>query len=70
MCTVRRARKKNGVQKKYLEQLHADDGEHELQQVRDQHDVADRLDRHDHTLDHILRVFVFVVVLCCHVGLV
>lgn len=45
---------------KYLEQLHADDGEHELQQVRDQHDIADRLDRHYHTLDHILRVFVLV----------
>ncbi len=34
--------------------LHPDDGEHELEQQRDQHDVADGLDRHDDALHHVL----------------
>ena len=33
-----------------LEELDADDGEHELQQQGDEHDVADGLDCDDHTL--------------------
>ena len=38
-----------------LEQLHADDGEHELEQTRDQHNVPDGFDGDDHALDHVLR---------------
>ena len=38
-----------------LEELYADDGKHELQQARHQHDVPDGLDGHDHALHHVLR---------------
>ena len=37
-----------------LEELHADDGEHELQEQRHQDDVADGLHGHDHALHHVL----------------
>lgn len=38
----------------YLEQLHADYREHELQQTGDQHNVADGLYRDNHALDYML----------------
>ena len=37
-----------------LEQLHADDSEHEDEEHGDGHDVADGLDGDDHALDHLL----------------
>lgn len=39
----------------YLEELHSDTSEHELQQRGDDHDVADGPDGHKHTLDHVLQ---------------
>lgn len=39
----------------HLEELDPDAGEHELQQSRDDHDVSDRPDGHEHTLDHVLQ---------------
>lgn len=39
----------------YLEELHSDTSEHELQQRGDDHDVADGPDSHKHTLDHVLQ---------------
>lgn len=38
----------------YLEELHSNAGEHEVQQHGDQDDVADGFDGHEHTLDHVL----------------
>lgn len=38
----------------HLEQLHSDDGEHELEQAGDEHDVADGLHRHDDALHDVL----------------
>lgn len=37
-----------------LKELHADTGEHELEQGCDDHDVPDGPDGHEHTLDHVL----------------
>ena len=38
----------------YLEELHSDDGEHELQEQRDEHDVPDGLDGDDDALHDVL----------------
>lgn len=38
----------------YLEELHSNAGEHEVQQHGDQDDVADGFDGHEHALDHVL----------------
>ena len=38
-----------------LEQLDADDGEHEEEEDGDEQDVADVLHRHDHALHHVLQ---------------
>lgn len=38
----------------YLEELHSNAGEHELQQRCDDQDVADGSDRHEDALHHIL----------------
>ena len=40
-----------------LEQLDADDGEHELEEEGDQDDVADGFDGHDDALDHVFEAF-------------
>ncbi len=40
-----------------LEELDADDAEHEDEQERDKHDVADGLDGDDHALDDMLEAF-------------
>ena len=40
----------------YLEELHPNDGKHELEEARDQHDVSDSLDSHNHTLYHVLLI--------------
>ncbi len=37
-----------------LEELHSDDGEHELQEEGDEDDVADGLDGDDDALHHVL----------------
>lgn len=42
--------------KTHLEELHSYTGKHEIQQHGDQDDVADGLDGHKHTLDHVLSV--------------
>lgn len=39
----------------YLEQLHTDAGEHELQESGDYEDVADSADSHKNTLNHALK---------------
>lgn len=39
----------------HLEKLHADAGEHELKERRDDQDVADGPDGHKHTLHHVLK---------------
>ena len=41
----------------YFEQLHANDGKHELEQTRDEHNVADSLNGHDDALDDVLQSF-------------
>ena len=41
----------------YLEQLHPDDSEHELEQECDQHDVVDGLHSHNDALDHMLQPY-------------
>ena len=38
-----------------LEELDADDGEHEEEEDGDEQDVADVLHRHDHALHHVLQ---------------
>ena len=38
----------------YLEELHSDDGEHELEQTGNEHDVADGFHRHDDALHDVL----------------
>ena len=38
-----------------LEELDADDGEHEEKEDGDEQDVADVLHRHDHALHHVLQ---------------
>ena len=40
-----------------LKQLDADDGEHELEQQRDEDDVADSLDGHDDALHDVFKAF-------------
>lgn len=40
--------------RRYLEELHADAGEHKLQQRGDDDDVADGADGHKHALNHVL----------------
>lgn len=43
------------VQWFYLKQLNSNAGKHELQQCCDNHNVANSLDGHKHTLDHVLQ---------------
>ena len=38
-----------------LEELNADDREHELEQESDEHNTVDSLDRDDHTLYNVLQ---------------
>lgn len=38
----------------YLEQLHSNHSEHELQEVGNQHDIADRLNGYNHAFHYIL----------------
>ena len=38
-----------------LDHLNTNDGEHELEQKRDEDDVADGLDGHDDALDHVFQ---------------
>ena len=38
----------------HLKHLYTNNAKHELQQKRDQHDVVDGFDGHDHTLNHML----------------
>lgn len=38
----------------YLEQLYSDNGKHELQEVGDQHDIADGLNGNYHAFHYIL----------------
>ena len=40
---------------RYLEQLNADDGKHELQEEGNEHDVTDSFDGHDHALNDALQ---------------
>lgn len=40
-----------------LEQLDANDGEHELQEQGDENDVSDGLDGHNDALHHVLEAF-------------
>lgn len=39
----------------HLEELHADAGEHELQERGHNHDIPDGPDGHEHTLHHVLQ---------------
>ncbi len=39
----------------YLEKLHTDTSEHELEESGDDEDVANSADGHEHTLNHALK---------------
>ena len=43
------------VQWFYLKQLNSNAGKHELQQRRNDHNVTNGLDGHEHTLNHVLQ---------------
>lgn len=50
-----------GFGKSYLEELNANDGEHELQQTGDEYYVSDSLYGYDDALYYVLRAFFIIV---------